>query len=323
MDLALKLTINLEVMKTVSSEVSHNGLLWVNVPEQSEKELHKLQKKFGFDQNDIRESLPPFQRAKIIKRDHYYFMVLHFPVFDRDTRRLGFTEVDFFLSSNLLVTVHNNRLTILDNFFDQCKKDAEFRAQYFSGTAVHVLFELLNKLLEAIFPILLHVNDDINQVDSELFAHKISGRDMAEEILRLKTNIVTFRRTMQGHRTVLERLIMYSGRELDLFSYQNYINNLREFANEIWHMLESQKESINALHEANESILSLRTNEVMKILTSISVVTFPLTLVAALFAIEAPGRPFVDTPGGFWIISGLIAVGALLMILIFKRKKWM
>ncbi|HRY36435.1 MAG TPA: magnesium transporter CorA family protein [Candidatus Magasanikbacteria bacterium] len=309
-------------MKT-TSEISHQGILWVNVPEQSEKELFKLQKKFGFDHGDIKESLPPFQRAKIMKRDHYYFMVLHFPVFDRETRRLGFTEVDFFLSSNLLVTVHDNKLPILDNFFNLCKKNDEIRAKFFSGTAVHILFELLSQLLESIFPILLHVNEDINQVDGELFAHKISGRDMAEEILRLKTNIVTFRRTMQGHRTVLERLIMYSGRELDLFSYQNYINNLREFANEIWHILESQKESINALHETNESILTLRTNEVMKTLTLISVVTFPLTLVAALFAIEAPGRPFVNTPGGFWIIAGLIGLGALLMILIFKRKKWM
>ncbi len=309
-------------MKT-TSEVSHKGILWVNLPEQTEKELLKLQKKFGFDHNDIKESLPPFQRAKIVKRDHYYFMVLHFPVFDRETRRLGFTEIDFFLSSNLLVTVHDNKLAILDNFFDQCRKDVEFREQFFNGTAVHILFELVSRLLEAIFQILLHVNEDINQVDGKLFVNRLSSRDMAEEILRLKTNIVTFRRTMMGHRTVLERLIMYSGRELDLFSYQSYINNLREFANEIWHILESQKESINALHEANESILSLRTNEVMKTLTSISVVTFPLTLVAALFAIDAPGRPFVDIPGGFWIITGLIGLGAILMILIFKRKDWM
>jgi len=309
-------------MKT-ASEISRQGILWVNLPEQNDKELRKLQKRFGFCEADIKESLPPYQRAKIIKRDHYYFMVLHFPVFDRQTRRLGFTEIDFFLSDNLLVTAHDNKLPVLEKFFNLCKKDDNVRAQFFAGTAVHILFELLSQLLEAIFPILLHVNEDINEVDGELFAHKISGRDMAEEILRLKTNIVTFRRTMQGHRTVLERLIMYSGRELDLFSYQGYINNLREFANEIWHMLESQKESINAMHETNESILTLRTNEVMKTLTLISVVTFPLTLVATLFAIDAPGRPFVDMPGGFWIIFGIIALGALLMILVFKRKKWM
>ena len=184
---------------------------------------------------------------------------------------------------------------------------------------MHVLFELLTRLLDAIFPILLHVNDDINTVDRKLFTHT-PDKAMAEEILRLKTNTVTFRRAMQGHRTVLERLIMYSGRDLDLVSYQSYINSLREFTNEIWHMLESQKESINALHETNESLVNLRVGTVMKTLTIISVITFPLTLLATLFSIQAKNTPFVNTAGGFWIIFGLILLGAGFMVMMFKKE---
>lgn len=308
-------------MKNIS-EIQHQGLLWVNVTKQGEKELAELQKKFNFDPQDIKESLPPFQRAKIIKREHYYFMVLHFPVFDRDSRRLGFTEVDFFLSPNYLVTVHDNRLGNLESFFHEFKKSESARAQYFSYNAVQILFEILSRLLDSIFPILLHVNEDINLVDKKLFS-RTPGREMAEEILRLKTNTVTFRRTMQGHRTVLERLIMYSGRELDLGSYQSYINSLREFTNEIWHMLESQKETINALHEANETLLGLKTNEVMKTLTIISVVTFPLTLLATIFSIQAGGTPFIGWPYGFWVIFGLVLLGAVGMVWFFKRHKWL
>lgn len=303
-------------------EIEHDGLLWVNVSKQTDKDLTQIQKRFGLAEQDIKESLPPYQRAKIVKRPNYYFMVLHFPVFDRNTMRLGFTEIDFFLSANFLITAHDSRLPILEQFFNECKKYPEHRKIFFNGTPVRILFELLSRLLDAIFPILLHVNEDINAVDKKLFG-KIPGREMAEEILRLKTNIVTFRRTMQGHRTVLERLIMYSGRELDLMNYQNYINNLREFTNEIWHMLESQKESVNALHETNESIVSLRTNEVMKTLTIISVITFPLTLIATTFTIDANGRPFVDLPYGFWLICALMALGVIMMVAIFKKKNWM
>jgi magnesium transporter len=303
-------------------EIEQDGLLWVNISRQTEKELVAIQKRFNLDEQDIRESLPPFQRAKIVKRPDYYFMVLHFPVFDRTSRRLGFTEVDFFLSANYIITIHDDKLPTLETFFNECRKRAEIRKQFFSGTAVHVLFELLSRLLDAIFPALLHVNEDINLVDKKLFT-KVTGKEMAEEILRLKTNIVTFRRTMQGHRTVLERLIMYSGRDLDLGAFQNYINNLREFTNEIWHMLESQKESVNALHETNESLVSLRMNEVMKTLTIISVVTFPLTLIATIFAIDANGRPFVDLPYGFWLICLMMACGVIMMVGIFKRKKWL
>ncbi len=303
-------------------EVNHGGILWVNITRQHEKELGEIQKRFQFLKADVQESLPPFQRPKIVKREGYYFIVLHFPVFDRETRRLGFTEVDFFLSPSFLITVHDSKLAIIDTLFNECKKDEAFRAAYLNGTAAHILFEILNQLLDAIFPILLHVNEDINSVDRKMF-DGVPGRVMAEEILRLKTNIVTFRRTMQGHRTVLERLIVSGDKDLNLVAYQTYINSLREYTTEIWHMLESQKESINALHEANESLLSLRTNDVMKTLTIISVITFPLTLIATLFAIHAPGTPFIDMPGAFWIYLVLAVLGAFGMFMVFKRKGWM
>lgn len=308
-------------MKHVFS-IEESGLTWVNVTKQTEADLVFLQKRFNLAPQDIQESLPPFQRPKMVKRDQYYFMVLHFPVFDRETKRLGFTEVDFFLQDNTLITVHDNKLVTLDSFFKECKKSVNSRMTYFNGTAAHILFEILSRLLDSIFPILLHINEDIDVVDKQLFSDTPSRR-AAEEVLRLKTNIVTFRRTMQGHRTVLDRLVSSAGRELGLFSYQAYIFSIREFVNEIWHLLESQKESINALHETNESLINLHTNEVMKTLTVISVVTFPLTLIATIFAIHAPGTPFIKHALGFWIIFGLIIVGGVTMVVLFKKRRWL
>ncbi|MEK7131196.1 MAG: CorA family divalent cation transporter [Patescibacteria group bacterium] len=305
-----------------TNEIQNNGLLWVNITQPEEKVLRAAQKRFQLADQDIKESLPSFQRPKFIKRDEYYFMVLHFPVFDRKTRRLGFTEVDFFLSGQHFITTHNDSLPVIGSFFSECQKSNAARDRYFQGTAAKLFFELLSRLLDSIFPILLHVNDDINAVDKILFA-KIPDRKMAEEILRLKTNVVSFRRAMQSHKTVLERLITGGGRELDLQSCQSYINSTREHVNEIWHMLESQKESVDALHQTSESVVGLHMNEIMRTLTVISVITFPLTLVATLFSIGAAGTPLVHDIFGFWKIAVLIAFGALLMFLVFKTKKWM
>ncbi|MBI5729083.1 MAG: magnesium transporter CorA family protein [Candidatus Magasanikbacteria bacterium] len=304
------------------SRLEHEGLQWVNVTRQTKKELDELAERFNFLPIDLAESAPSFQRPKIVRRPGYYFIVLHFPVFDRETKRLSFTEIDFFLNANYLVTVHDGTLHPLESFFAACAKEETKKELHFTGTAVHILFELLDTLLQAVFPILLHVNEDISAVDKKLFS-RAAERHIAEEILRLKTNIVTFRRAMQGHKTVLERLVMYGDRDLNLYSYQSYINTLREAATEIWHMLDSQKESINALHETNESILSLRMNEVMKTLTVISVITFPLTLVATIFAIRAPATPLVNVPYGFFFISFLTLLGAALMLLAFKKKHWL
>jgi magnesium transporter len=303
------------------SETQQNGLLWVNVARQDKKEVAEVAKRFGFLKSDAEECLPPFQRPKIVKREGYYFIILHFPVFDRLTKRLNFTELDVFLNSSYIVTIHDGSLLPIEGFFEEVKKNEKIRQTFFGGTAAHVLFELMNRLQEAIFPILLHINEDITAVDSRLLAPQ-GGERMTQEILRLKTNIVTFRRTMQGHRTVFERLVLYGGKDLNLSMYQSYLNNVREANGEIWHMLESQKESIYALHEAYESSLTIRTNQVMKTLTVISVVTFPLTLLTSVFAIHAKGTPFVENSFGFYIILGMVLFGAGILVTIFKKKEW-
>lgn len=309
------------VMKHIH-EIAERGLAWVNVTRQAEKEVQEIRKRFGIELADAQECLPPFQRPKIVKRDHYYFLILHFPVFDRETKRLGFTELDIFLSPNFLITIHDDKLPAIGEFFNVCAKDKEVRARFFDGTMAHVLLELLAHQLEAIFPILLHINEDINAVDRKLFG-KTPDKHMAEEILRLKTNVVTFRRAMQGHKTVLERLVCYADKDLGLVRYQTYLNALRESTQEIWHMIESQRESVDALHETNESILTLKTNEVMKTLTVISVLTFPMTLLATILAIRAPGTPLVDYSYGFLGIISLTVVGVLVMLVVFKKKNWL
>ncbi|KKR34339.1 MAG: Mg2 transporter protein CorA family protein, partial [Candidatus Magasanikbacteria bacterium GW2011_GWA2_40_10] len=297
-------------MSKTTNEIQNNGLLWVNVTQPDEKVLRAVQKRFNLADQEIKESMPSFQRPKFIKREGYYFMVLHFPVFDRKTHRLGFTEVDFFLNGQSLITVHDNSLPVIESFFNECQKNVEIRDKYFQGTAAHIFFALLGRLLDSIFPILLHINEDINSVNKILFT-KVPDRKMAEEILRLKTNVVTFRRTMQGHKTVLDYLVGNGGRELDLQSYQIYINIAREHVNEIWHTLESQKESADALHQTNESVVSLRMNEIMRTLTIISVITFPLSLMAAVFAVHATGTPFISEPFGFLKLVGIVVAGAL------------
>ncbi len=308
-------------MKSVN-EIQNKGLIWVNISQPEEKILRSVGKRFQLTDQEIKECLPVFQRPKFVRHEGYYFLVLHFPVFNRTTRRLGFTEVDFFLNGQSLITVHDNSLPIIESFFNECQKNIPARDKYFQGTAAQIFFELLSRLFDSVFPILLHINDDINSIDKILFT-KIPDRKMAEEILRLKTNVVTFRRTMQGHKTVLEHLISSGGRELDLQSYQSYINSIREHVSEIWHMLESQKESVDALHETNESVVSLRMNEIMRTLTIISVITFPLSLVAAVFAVHATGTPLISSQFGFWKLTGLIMAGAFLMFVVFKKKKWM
>ena len=304
------------------SLIQQNGFTWINVTRQSEKELKELGTRFDLLLEDVEKCYPPFQRPKFLKRADYYFLILHFPVFNRETKHMEFTEVDCFLSSTFLITIHDGTLLPIDTFFKESKKLEKNEIPWFQDSAARILFELWHYITEDIFASLHHMTEDINAIDRRVFK-ETPTKQLLEEILRLKTNVVTFRRVMQGHRNILDRLVMLSGRELGLSSLQWQITSVKEYIGEVWSTLETQKESINALHETNESIINLRTNEVMKVLTGISVVTFPLTLLATVFAIRAPGTPFIESAVGFWIIFGLIIIGAIGMVVMFKRRKWL
>lgn len=299
--------------------VAHNQSTWVNIPEQSEKMLHELRERFDFLEEDITEALPPFQRAKIVARKDYFFIVLQFPAWDVINRRLRLTELDIFLTPKLLVTVHDNELHVLQETFGRAVHDDECREELMKNGAVGVFFALWQKLLAVAFDNLLHINNTINRLDRKLFA-KVSNKEIMHELMRLRTNIVTLRRTLGPQRIVLERLQASGQQFLGLKKFTNEQRELKEFTLEIWQLLESQMESSKALHEAVESVVAVHTGDAMKIFTVISVITFPLTLLATLFAVRAGGTPLIDSPAGFWVLFWLLLLVAGGMLHLFKKK---
>jgi magnesium transporter len=90
----------------------------------------------------------------------------------------------------------------------------------------------------------------------------------------------------------------------------------------IWDMLENFKEVIEALEDTNESVLSHRVNEVLRVLTAFSVIILPLTLLASVFGMNVD-FPGFGTAAAFWVIIGVM-VGVLASLLgFFRYKRWL
>lgn len=300
------------------------NLEWVHVSSNRKREIDILQKRYGFHPIDLEETRPPLQRPKLVVRPDYIFMILLYPVFDRKTRTIYSSEVDFFISKGRLVTVNNDNLEPLKRLFDACKRtDAEaakVKKLCMVGDVAHLMYSILSEILEEVFPMLLHLNLDIDKIETRLF--RDYEKDLIEELLRVKTNVVNVRKAIQGHKNVIRQLIHAAESRFPIGELQAYFEKLVEQTKELWDMLELQRDTVNALHETNASLIDYRINEIMKTLTIFSVIMFPLTLIAATFGMNAVNMPFVDSPYGFWIVLGLMAFGGLCMLLFFKRKKW-
>jgi magnesium transporter len=304
-------------MNTIQTITTKN-FTWVNVLKPEERQIEYLKKKFHFHSLDLKDCLPPLQRPKLEIRSNYLFMILLFPVYNRQTKAVFSSEVDFFISENCLVTVHSNELSPLINLFEMAQEKS-FQEKYLSGSSGILLYEILNSLLLYCFPILNHISLNIDEAEKQIFAGY--EKKMVEEILIIKRNIINFRKAMQAHENVMKKLIAQAPQFFSIAKLSIYFDSLVEHTKEIWDFLENYKEAINALHETNESLISFRLNDIMKFLTIISVVLLPVFLIANILGMNMP-LPFLEGANAFWVVLSGMLVVFWGMIWYFRRKGW-
>ncbi|MFH1838372.1 MAG: magnesium transporter CorA family protein [Candidatus Kuenenbacteria bacterium] len=301
-------------------KIKGKNLTLININKPREEELEFLKKEYQFYLLDIKDCLLPPQRTKIVERANYLFMVLVFPIYNYQTKEIFSSEVDFFIQKDLLVIVHNNELIPLIDLFKSIENNKNFQEKYLSGNPAILLYEILNSLLLYCFPILNHISIDIDNMEKQIF--KGNEKKMVKEILNIKQNIVNFRKIMQAHKAVVRKLIIKAPQFFSIIQLNIYFNNLIEYTKEIWDALENYKESINALQETNESLISFRLNDIMKLLTIVSVVLLPITLIASIFGMSID-MSFLETPHSFLFIIFFMLIVSLGMIWFFKTKKWL
>ncbi|OGF20431.1 hypothetical protein A2Y83_04750 [Candidatus Falkowbacteria bacterium RBG_13_39_14] len=307
--------------------IKHKDFQWTDIHcgnGVKSKGIKHLQENFNFHPLDLDDCVSVTHRSKCDRYPFYSFLILLFPSYDKKTREINAAELDFFISKDYLVTVHrNNDLKEFHDFFNFLNKSPEESRKFLNLPSERLLYEILNKLHISCFPMLDHISEELDHIEKQIFAG--NEKEMVHEISIVRRNITDFRKIMQPHKNVLKKLIS-SLKESPVFEIQKndvYFDNLVDYTKETWDALENYKERIEALQETNESLISFKLNDIMKILTIISVITFPITLIAAIFGMNTPGIPFTKSAHGFWIVAGMMLLIASLMLWHFKKRDWM
>ncbi len=306
----------------MQEEVKNSGITWINIQNPDEKDVKFLRENFNICSSILQEYIPPIKRPKVEEYKDYLFVVIHFPVFIRKSRKTVSTELDAILFKNVLITSYTGTLPELEKMFRKCTLDESYRNYYIKNSAVHLLYRILDKLINARLSMLDYIDDHINHIETEIF----NGNEgkMVSEIATVKRDIISFRRIIKPQRMVLESLSRMTSKIIEDETLWRMSAEVIGSNMKVWNNLENHKEMIEALEHTNESLLSYKLNDTMKILTAFSVVLLPLSLIANIFGMNVTdGMPFVDSPFGFWIVFILMVTTTLALMLFFEHKKWL
>jgi magnesium transporter len=259
------------------------------------------------------------QRPKIDEYADYRFVVLHFPVYDKAIGRLNAAELDVFIGPDYLVTLPNVELLPVTRLFARCSEDEELRDSLFSKGSGYLLYHVLDDLFDYCFPILDKIGYKLDRIEDEMFEG--ASDEIVRDISNVKQEIISYRKIIKPERSTLRLLDRFTARYLPE-ALEEYFDDIVDAAERIWDLLDNYKEVVEGLEDTNESVISHRQNEVLRVLTVFSVLLLPLTLVASVFGMNVmfPGS---GTHEAFWVIVAamLVTIGALAGF--FRYKRWM
>jgi magnesium transporter len=298
--------------------VKSDACSWIDFRDPQPSDIAYLQENFDFHPLAIEELVTPTYHPKVVQFDQCLFLSIHIPLFDRESRTTYPGELDIILTKEHLITAHRNEIYQLSNLLQEISQSKAKQAELLSKTPANLLHSILELLLDSCFPRLHHIMDNLDHIEEQVFAGK--EKDMVEEISIVKRDILNFRRTLKPQRSILESLSQkehpYIPSELKIYFQDLIGTNIR-----IWNMLESAKETIEALEATNNSLLSNKLDMTMKVLTIFSAVLLPMTVYTNMLAMSA-SIPFGENPNAFWIHFGFMLIIATFTVILFRWKKW-
>ncbi|MBI1918973.1 magnesium transporter CorA family protein [Candidatus Microgenomates bacterium] len=325
-----------------------------------ELELKFLKNNFGFSSLHLDDFVNKTQVPKIEEAKNYTLVVLDFPyIYQNSTtggksrtngetnlflellnlpqaslsrvplpkfsseskgKRIVSSQVDFFIGPDFLVVLHDGMLTPINDCFLLCQKTLKKRTELMEKGSSYLFYYLIDHLVDNSFSVINDISLTIDRIDKQLETGH--SEKILEEISTTRRNIVVY------HTMTKPMIPLFRGLEEGKHRQLNdeltpLWGNILDHLQKIWDRLEDNRELIEGISESNESLLSSKTNRIITILTIFSAILLPLNLLASIYGMNVQGLPFANTPTAFITVMLLMSAVGIILLFLFKSRRWL
>lgn len=291
-------------------------IFWIDLAEPGEDEARVLSEVFRFHELAVEDALSAAHHPKIETYDGYLYLILHGIDFRLAESEFATHDTDFFLGQNYLVTVHDGTTRTISTV-----RDIALRNPLVMGEgAPALLHRIVDLMVEHYRPEVEKLEERIDAVEEEVFERP--EPEVIRRIIDIRHDVGSLRRVTIPERDVVGRLARREFPQIDTeiaYRFRDVYDQLVRMSDEA---LIFQDRTTTIL-EAHVSSISNRLSEVMKVLTVISTIFMPLTVLTGFYGMNVD-LPFL--PGGpgaqkLWIAGMMVSLAAG-MLALFRHKRW-
>ncbi len=301
---------------------NYKDVVWLDLEAPTAEELAQLGTDYKIHPLILAELAQPSLRTKVDVYNDSIYLILHFPLPHRESdaapSERDYQEVDFILGENFIITAHYEMVNPLNDFAKIFENNFTPKKGADKLHAGFIFFYILREFYASLEADLRYLNDQLKRVEHKVFSGR--ERDVVEVLAVINREILDCRWSLKSHHEILESLEL-PGTELFGEKFRYYFRSLAGEHEKLWNMIESIRDTFTDLRDTNDSLLAIKTNDIMRVLTVAAFIFLPLTIVPQIFGMNIM-VPFTAHPAGFVIVLGLMALASSVLYLIARFKKW-
>ncbi len=303
----------------MQARYEHKGLTWVDLDTPTREEINAIATEFNISPLVAEELLMPVTKPRAELHDNFMYLVMHFPAL-KHSHHSREQEIDFVVGPHYVITARYDTIDPLHKFSKVFEVHSVLDRSSIGDHAGYLFFYMLKKLYKSVEHEIEFIRRELEVIDEKLFSEQ--EVQLVSALSKCARDLLNIRQTIEPHREVLRSLEELSPK---LFGpeFAPYARSLSNEYYRVHNHVMRHTESLHELRETNNSLLETKQNETMKIFTILAFVTFPLSLIAAIFSMDTVNNPFIGSRFDFWIVIGIMAGIAAMMFWYFKRKKWL
>jgi magnesium transporter len=290
---------------------------WINICGLHETDVIKqIGEKFNIHPLVIEDILNTETRPKIEITDNYIFTAMKLLVYNASEKCFDSEQVSFILGKDFV----SSFLEKSDNIFAPIKERITKQlGRVRKNNSDYLFYALMDVVVDQYFLVLDHIEEEIEQLDDIVIND--FDKTHIERIYNLKTQLLTTRRSVMPLREIFSEL-MREEPELISESIKPYLRDLLDHTTHISETIDLQREISTGLMETYLSMMNIKMNEVMKVLTVIATIFIPLTFIVGVYGMNLPNMPEMKWPWAYFALWGVMICVVLFMVFYFRRKKW-
>lgn len=302
-------------------EHDFTSVKWFQLLNPTADEIREIIRNFEIDPSVAQDIASPTPKQKIETYSSLIYAVFHIPAYKHTHSESRIQELDLLIGKDYIITVQYDTIDALHKFSKETDVNTFLKKHGENITPGIIFLGIMRELYNSVNDEFLHIGDRLKEIEQNIFQGK--EKEMVFELSAISRDLLDLKMTLLPHENNFEDLMLIASKARN----NDFLRNIKAIYengySKIKEKLVGSIDLVAELRETNNSLLSTKQNEIMKILTIMAFVTLPLSLIADIFGMSTGTAFLSNISRDFLIVIIFMLLVGISMFILFKMKKWL